>query len=222
MVLPANATVSFGPSRPVVDRWGGSQTMAMALGVADEVEVAVREHAQLVFRIAWSVLRNHSDAEDAVQEVFLRVVKHRHRLAEVDDRKAWIARIAWRVAVDRKRAQPHAGQEVAIAGDHELADEPAGNVVRHLAASGTDVEQIAAGREMLALVEQLIAGLPRELREVTLLATVQELNTRELAEVLEIPEATVRTRLFRARQLLREKLAYVLEPGSKASRVPNA
>jgi len=188
-----------------------SQAMAMAAGAEDELERAVREHASLVFRIAYSVLRNHADAEDATQEVFLRLLKHRHRLAEVDDPKAWIARITWRVAVDRKRAQPAPARVVPIAGDSSEL-EP-GAAVRQLCDSGAGVEQIAAGREMLALVEQLIGGLPRELREVTLLATVEELNTRELAAALEIPEATVRTRLFRARQLLRDKLAHVLGTG---------
>src|SRR5207248_9174727 len=121
---------------------------------------------------------------------------------------AWIARIAWRVAVDRKRALPAPGSEIEIAGDS--SEHEPGAAVRQLADAGAGAEQIAAGREMLALVQQLVAGLPRELREVTQLATLEELTTRELAQVLEIPEATVRTRLFRARNLLREKLAKVL------------
>src|SRR5258708_34707744 len=102
MAVPADVT--FSPA------------MAMALGAEDELERAVREHAQLVFRIAWSVLRNHADAEDAVQEVFLRVLKHRQRLGEVDDPKAWIARISWRVAEDRKRAVPAPAPHGEIAG----------------------------------------------------------------------------------------------------------
>src|SRR5947209_3613016 len=150
MAVPADVT--FSPA------------MAMAFDAEDEVERAVQAHAQLVFRIAWSVLRNHADAEDATQEVFVRLVRHRHRLAEVDDLKAWIARIAWRVAVDRKRALPAPGSEIEIAGDS--SEHEPGAAVRQLADAGADAEQIAAGREMLALVAQLIAGLPRELREV--------------------------------------------------------
>jgi RNA polymerase sigma-70 factor (ECF subfamily) len=139
-------------------------------------------------------------AEDEL--VFLRALRHRGKLAELHDTRAWLARIAWRVAIDRKRS-PH---QVSL--DDVAAD---GTTILQLRAHDAGAEQIAADRQMLALMEQLIAGLPRELREVTVLATVQELSTRELAHALEIPEGTVRNRLFRARQMLREKLAGILE-----------
>jgi RNA polymerase sigma-70 factor (ECF subfamily) len=92
--------------------------------------------------------------------------------------------------------------------------------LRSLRDSGAGAEQIACDRQMLALMEQLIAGLPRELREVTILATVEELSTRQMSEVLGIPEATVRTRLFRARQMLRDKLATLLERADWAASGP--
>jgi RNA polymerase sigma-70 factor (ECF subfamily) len=179
-----------------------SEAILMAVPAEDELERAVQQHAQVVFRIAYSVLRNHADAEDATQEVFLRALRHRGKLAELHDTRAWLARIAWRVAIDRKRSP----REVSV--DEAAAD---GSMILQLRAGGAGAEQIASDRQMLALMEQLIAGLPRELREVTVLATVQELSTRELAHALEIPEGTVRNRLFRARQMLREKLAGVLE-----------
>jgi RNA polymerase sigma-70 factor (ECF subfamily) len=179
-----------------------SEAILMAVPAEDELERAVQQHAQVVFRIAYSVLRNYADAEDATQEVFLRALRHRSKLAELHDTRAWLARIAWRVAIDRKRAP----REVSV--DEEAAN---GSTILQLRAAGAGAEQIASDRQMLALMEQLIAGLPRELREVTVLATVQELSTRELAHALEIPEGTVRNRLFRARQMLREKLAGVLE-----------
>src|SRR5436190_13647582 len=75
---------------------------ALESGIDVAVEDIVREHARLVFRIAYSILRNHDDAEDAAQEVFLRVLKYKNKLADVRDRKVWLARIAWRVSLDRK------------------------------------------------------------------------------------------------------------------------
>src|SRR5579859_2802877 len=160
-----------------------SEAILMAVPAEDELERAVHDHAQVVFRIAYSVLRNHADAEDAAQEVFLRALRHRGKLAELHDTRAWLARIAWRVAIDRKRS-PH---QVSL--DDVAAD---GTRILQLRADGAGAEQIAGDRQMLALIEQLIAGLPRELREVTVLATVQELSTRELAHALGIPEGTVR------------------------------
>src|SRR5947209_13631316 len=77
--------------------------------VAPDIESLVREHSRLVFRIAYSVVRNHADAEDVVQEVFLRVAKHGAN--RIDDCKAWICRIAWRASVDRYRSLERAEQE---------------------------------------------------------------------------------------------------------------
>ena len=79
------------------------------------LEGLVREHSRLVYRIAYSVLRRHHDAEDAAQETFIRVLRYRWKLADVRDAKTWLARIAWRVAVDRSRLQRRV-QEVALIG----------------------------------------------------------------------------------------------------------
>ena len=90
----------------------------------DELEALVRDYARLVYRIAFSVLRNAEDAEDAVQEVFARVLRSRHKLPEVLDRKAYLARIAWRVAVDSRRTRPEVSIDARItdeAGDESTA-----------------------------------------------------------------------------------------------------
>ena len=67
------------------------------------LEALVREHSRLVYRIAYAVLRRHHDAEDATQETFVRVLRYSEKLAEVEDSKTWLARIAWRVAIDRSK-----------------------------------------------------------------------------------------------------------------------
>src|SRR5271157_3614101 len=67
------------------------------------LEQLVREHSRLVYRVAYAILRRHHDAEDATQETFMRVLRYSSKLASVEDPKTWLARIAWRVAVDRSR-----------------------------------------------------------------------------------------------------------------------
>ena len=79
-----------------------SEVLALAQKDEDLLETAVREHSRLVYRIAYSVLRDHADAEDATQETFLRVLRYEKKFARIDNPKAWLARIAWRVAVERK------------------------------------------------------------------------------------------------------------------------
>jgi RNA polymerase sigma-70 factor (ECF subfamily) len=169
-----------------------------------ELEAVVRQHARFVYQIAYLLLRNHHDAEDATQETFVRVWRYRKRLPEVIDRKAWLARIAWRVALDRRKNP----------AEIPLAD--ATEAVFKLYAAGESAEKIAGDRQMVVLLDQLIATLPDKLRDPILLSLDQELTQAEISRVLKIPESSVRTRLFRARQMLRQKLSTIL--GGKNAR----
>lgn len=181
-------------------------SIAIAQPAEDDIEVLVREHARLVYRIAFSVLRNPHDAEDAVQEVFVRVLRSRHRLRDVTDPKAYLARTAWNVSLDSRRRH----NEVSIDVSPRDEDSPAA-AVAELQASGATLEQIASDRQMMRFVEDAIGQLPGDLRDAIRLSTIEELSAAEAAQVLGVAEATVRTRVFRARQILREKLTEVLE-----------
>ena len=93
----------------------------------------------------------------------------------------------------------------------DISLDDAAATVEALHAAGAGAEEITANQQMEALVERLIGALPRELREPLTLSTVEELTSPEIAAVLGIPEGSVRTRLMRARQVLKEKLSAVLE-----------
>jgi RNA polymerase sigma-70 factor (ECF subfamily) len=185
----------------------GNEAFELAQAHENLLEAAVREHARLVYRIAYSVLRNHHDAEDATQETFIRVLRARRKLAEVQDVRNWLARIAWRVAVERRKKPG------------ETTTEETGGAVDRIAASGFPADEIVLGNEMACMLESLIPSLPAKLRDVIVLSTVEEMSMADLAKILGINEAVVRSRLFRARQVLREKLSVLLEGkhGSKRS-----
>jgi len=176
-----------------------SDAMALARTDEDQVELAVRQHSQMVYRIAYSVLRNHHDAEDATQETFVRVLKARRKLSAVDDPGKWLARIAWRVAVGRKGKSP------------DVSLEEVGQVVARLRSTGVPADDAVRGEEVAIALERLIPTLPRRLRDVVALSTVEEMPPPDIAGILEISEAAVRSRLFRARQILRDKLAELLD-----------
>ena len=184
--------------------WAGQVTLdeagAMAEAVVD-VEQIVRQHARFVFCVAYSVLRNREDAEDAAQEAFLRLSRQKN-LAEIRDLRLWLARVAWRVAVDRVRSR------------RETTIDDAGELMDSLADAAPGAEQVLAERQMKQLLERMIAGLPRELRDVVVLTTAQEMSSADVAEVLGIPEGSVRQRMFRARHILREKMLTALEKRS--------
>lgn len=158
----------------------------------NDLEALVREHSRLVFKIAYAAVRNPHDAEDIVQEVFLRVLRSQKHLAEVLDPRAWLARITWNVVNDRRRAHRATNGLEDVVEPSSLAPSP---------------ERIVERQEMAQVVERMIAALPPELREPLVLSAIEELAGVQVAEVLGIPEAAVRARVFRARQILKEKLA---------------
>ena len=172
-----------------------------ARGRDEAVESLVKEHARLAYRIAYAVLRSHADAEDAVQETFLRVLRYGGQLLNVENPKTWLARIAWRVAVDKSKRQRR-WNEVGLNRDDEN--------FREIASDAISTEAAVQSAGIGAVLEKVIATLPAKLREPLVLSTIEEMTPREAAAVLGINEAAVRSRVFRARQILREKLTGIV------------
>ncbi|HTY84162.1 MAG TPA: RNA polymerase sigma factor [Silvibacterium sp.] len=159
-----------------------------------EFEALVARQSQFVFRVAHAILRNSHDAEDAVQETFLKLYRNK-AWKSIADERAFLARTAWRVAVDR------------LSKPRPADSDP----VSELASGAPDPEQRAIAANQHAAIHRMIDSLPEELRQPLVLAAIDELNSREIALILGIPEGTVRTRTMRARQMLKQKLATSLE-----------
>ncbi len=158
-------------------------------------EALVHRQTRFVFRVAYAVLRNVSDAEEVVQETFLKL----HRSASwqtIRNERAFLARMAWCLAIDKKRSTA-TGRTLRV--DVQRFDT--------LKGTGRDPEQTALAGDAVGLVHRLIDDLPDELRELLVLLAVDEMNSREIAEATGLKEGTVRTRLMRARQMLKQKLA---------------
>ncbi len=150
--------------------------------------VACQSH--VAYRVAYAVLLNAHDAEDAVQETFLKLYRH-GGWQQAENERAYIARVAMRAAIDRRRATPPA----AIDPEIELASPT----------PGPEYATIVADQQRR--IHALIDALPEDLRLPLVLSAFEELNSPHIAQILNIPEGTVRTRLQRARQMLKQKLA---------------
>jgi RNA polymerase sigma-70 factor (ECF subfamily) len=184
-----------------IDRSSNDRSNAERSRVAREdemLEAMVREHSRLVYRIAYAVLRRHHEAEDAAQETFMRVLRYSSKLRAVEDSKTWLARIAWRVAVDRLKQHGRKREIPLEDPERALAD---------VASSDAPADETLHGAQLGTLLEKLIVALPEKLRQPMILSTIQEMSPREVAATLGINEAAVRSRVFRARQILKEKLA---------------
>jgi RNA polymerase sigma-70 factor, ECF subfamily len=162
------------------------------------VEALVHEYSRMVYRIAYAVLRSHHDAEDATQETFLRVLRYSSKLTSVEEPKTWLARIAWRVAIDRSK-QHGRTRELSLDDPEKPIDD--------VTAQETPADETVHGIRFAAVLEKLIATLPEKLRAPLILSTIEEMTPREVGAMLGINEAAVRSRVFRARQILKEKLA---------------
>jgi RNA polymerase sigma-70 factor (ECF subfamily) len=154
------------------------------------IEDLVRDHAKTVFRVAYSVVRNHADAEDVAQETFLRATKH-GRLDAIENHRAWLVKIAWRLALDRAKRSP---------------EQPLDDIAETLRSREGPLDDALTQQQRMRLLRQLIATLPSDLRQVIVLSTVDEMTSSDIAGVLGIPEGSVRTRAMRARQVLRQKM----------------
>lgn len=150
----------------------------------------VQEHARTLYRVAWSVLRHAEDAEDCVQEALLKLYRG-ESWRHMENERAFLASVVWRIAIDRRGARgPGAAEE---SSELQLED-----------GRPTPEAAVAEGDER-ALLRQLIDELPEDLRETLLLSALEEMNSREIGEVMGVPEGTVRTRLMRARSELRAR-----------------
>ena len=129
----------------------------------------------------------------------MRVLRYRRKMTGVRDPRTWLARIAWRVAVERRKEVP------------EVRMEDAGKIITRLPSHAAGADEAMLGAEKIRSLERLIATLPAKLRDPLTLSTVEEMSPKDVAQILDTSEAAVRSRIFRARQILREKLATLME-----------
>jgi len=154
---------------------------------AAEFAALVARQSRTMYRVAFGLLRNAHDAEDAVQEAFLKLYRTGAWL-RMENERAFLARTVWRVALDRV---PQKNTEDA--DEAELID------------TGWSSEQHLAAGDERELLRQMIDGLPEKLRRPLVLSAIEEMTSVEVAAVMGIPEGTVRTRVMRAKAELKRR-----------------
>jgi RNA polymerase sigma-70 factor (ECF subfamily) len=159
-----------------------------------EFQERLAASATLAFRVAYAVLRHREDAEDVAQEAMAQAYRNFARLHDRGRFQPWLVRIAWRLAVNRRRGDGRrAGRERAVETGQEAAD----------------AEALVLSREFEEHLWRAVDALPEPLRAVLLLCAAQGYEVREVAEALAVPEGTVKSRLHRARRVLAEKLEWL-------------
>jgi RNA polymerase sigma-70 factor, ECF subfamily len=160
-------------------------------------ELLMRRYNQRVYRAVRAVLRDDAEAEDVMQESYVRAFQHLSRFEQRSSFCTWVTRIAVNESLARLEKKKKFTNQF---------DEEGGSVTETLETKAMNPEEAAASGETRGLLESAIMSLPYPYRMVVMLRDVEELNTAEAAQVLELSEDTVKVRLHRARAMLRKEL----------------
>ena len=176
-----------------MNEWAGGYSgtfVTLDASLELEFEDRLRESSTLAFRVAYGVLRHRQDAEDVAQEAFAKAYRSFRQLRDRDRFRAWLVRMTWRLAIDRWRSDR---RRIAREQSWEMTARPS-------------TEDDAISRERAAELWQAIDGLPEKLRVVVVLGAIEGHDIRTMARLLELPEGTVKSRLYLARKGLAESL----------------
>ncbi len=168
-------------------------------------ELLMRRHNQILYRTARSILKDDAEAEDAAQEAWLLAYRAIGNFRGDAKLSTWLVRIVVNEAISRNRKRGRGAEVIQLGGEPQEDKEAAeGNVNQTLP---EQPEHAARRAQTRRLLEAKIDELPDAFRTVFVLRALEELSVEETAAALSVPEATVRSRFFRARGLLREALS---------------
>ena len=156
-----------------------------------EFEERLRESSDLAIRVAYGVVRQRQDAEEIAQEAFAKAYRSFSTLRDRSAFRAWLVRMTWRLAIDRWRSDRR-----RMVREHASV----------LPDTDASAEALASANERAARVWQAIEELPDKLRQTIVLSAIHGYDVREVAALLDLPEGTVKSRLFMARKGLAKRL----------------
>lgn len=177
----------------------------IASGDRSALQLLMRRHNQKLYRTARSILKDETEAEDAVQEAYLSAYRAMGSFRSDAKLSTWLVRIVANEALARLRKRKRSAEIIRLDGDTQSAGQS--SEVNMSQASPEQPDHAASRAEARRMLERKIDELPDAFRATFVLRAIEELSVEETAVVLDIPEATVRSRLFRARGMLRESLA---------------
>jgi RNA polymerase sigma-70 factor (ECF subfamily) len=193
-VQRSNGTLALG-ERKLVERAKSGDTLAF--------RAIMERHNQRLYRVARVVMKNNTEAEDVVQETYLRAFSNLSKFRGDSSLATWLTRIALNEALGHKRKQ----RATVTLESVETVQETSAQIIQFPAMnSETDPERSAAQHEIRQLLERAMDALPEAFRLVFVMRDVEEMSIEETASHLGIRPETVKTRLHRARRLLRQSL----------------
>ena len=189
-------TVTVTTQEPLSDEEVVARVLA---GETSLFEIVMRRYNQRLYRVARAILRNDGEAEDVMQDAYVRAYEHLDQFAGRAKFSTWLTRIAVHEALSRQRRE-NRYQEL------EPMSESDGDPMDGFASMALTPEEQASNSEIRGLLEKAVETLPDAYRTVFVLRDIEEMSTTDTAHALEISEENVKVRLHRARALLRKTL----------------
>lgn len=182
-----------------MEGWTDEQVVTRVLaGESALFEIIMRRYNQRLYRVARAILRDDAEAEDVMQDAYVRAFRNLKQFEGRAQFSTWLTRIAINEALarQRRRARTEPLEELDSTGDN----------MSLLASSAPDPEARASNAELRELLESAILNLPEHYRTILVLRDVEEMNTAETAAAVDLSEENVKVRLHRARALVRREL----------------
>jgi RNA polymerase sigma-70 factor (ECF subfamily) len=175
-------------------------------------ESLMRRYNRVLYRTARSILKDDSEAEDVLQDAYLLAYRGMNKFRGESSLATWLTRIVVNEAIARSRKTARRAEVIELGAEPHWETHLANEAEAHMNEATTEQpEQAAMRAETRRLIEKKIDALPDAFRTVFMLRALEEMTVEETALCLDIPEATVRTRFFRAKGLLREALSRELD-----------
>ena len=176
-----------------------------------EFEARLADSSRLAFRVAFSVLRQREDAEDVAQEAFAKAYRNFRQLRDRTRFRAWLVRMTWRMALDRQSAnRRRLARELPVEVGAGFTWPEQSREQTRLDLHETTTADLVAARERAEHLWRAIEALPEKLRLVVVLAGIEGHDMHEVGALLDVPEGTVKSRLFLARKQLKERLSWMV------------
>jgi len=179
------------PDGELVGKWQAGDQSAF--------EALIRRHESRVFGLLMRMLGNREEAQDVAQEAFLSLHRHGHRFRYEARFSTFVFRVAANAALNRRRTLGRKRARLVELRTRQAAGDD-------LPASPRDPESVVVGKQTQIQVQEALLRLPDDLRMAITLYDIEGLSYREISSVLEIPEGTVKSRIHRARNALRDRL----------------
>ena len=199
--------------RAAMERWTDQEVVdRVRAGDTALYEILMRRYNQRLYRVTCAILRDGAEAEDVIQDAYVRAYQHLDQFAGQAPFAAWLTRIAVNEALHRLHLRRRSVQFDDFDYDGEDAMSDAESDIPE---SSPDPEQHASVTELGRLLEEAILDLPEHYRAVVVLRDVEELTTAETAAALELTEENVKVRLHRGHAMMRDRLFTRVGAGAK-------